>query len=73
QTSYMSSGDTVNQDFDGTCVGAAGCTSVGNPLLAATGSKLLTNRDQTYKQFTQELRLQGKAANGLIDYLVVAF
>ncbi len=73
QTSYMSSGDTVNQDFDGTCVGAAGCTSVGNPLLAATGSALLTNRDQTYKQFTQEVRLQGNAANGLIDYIVGAF
>ena len=73
QTSYMSSGDTVNQDFDGTCKGAAGCTSVGNPLLAATGSQLLTNRDQTYKQFTQELRLQGKAANGMLDYLLGAF
>jgi iron complex outermembrane receptor protein len=73
QTSYMSSGDTVNQDFDGTCVGAAGCTSVGNPLLAATGSQLLTNRDQTYKQFTQEVRLQGNAANGLVDYIVGAF
>ena len=73
QTSYMSSGDTVNQDFDGTCVGAAGCTSVGNPLLAATGSQLLTNRDQTYKQFTQEVRLQGSAANGLVDYIVGAF
>jgi iron complex outermembrane receptor protein len=73
QTSYMSSGDTVNQDFDGTCKGAAGCTSVGNPLLAATGSALLTNRDQTYKQFTQEVRLQGKAANGLVDYIVGAF
>ncbi|MFM9935461.1 MAG: TonB-dependent receptor plug domain-containing protein, partial [Novosphingobium sp.] len=70
QTSYMSSGDTVNQDFDGTCVGAPGCTSVGNPLRAATGSMLLTHRDQTYKQFTQEVRLQGRAANGLIDYLV---
>ncbi len=73
QTSYMSSGDTVNQDFDGTCVGAPGCTSVGNPLLAATGSVLLTNRDQTYKQFTQELRLQGKAADGLVDYIVGAY
>lgn len=73
QTSYMSSADTVNQDFDGTCVGAAGCTSVGNPLLAATGSQLLTNRDQTYKQFTQEVRLQGKVADGLVDYIVGAF
>ncbi|WP_298171121.1 TonB-dependent receptor [Novosphingobium sp.] len=73
QTSYMSSADTVNQDFDGTCKGATGCTSVGNPLLAATGSALLTNRDQTYKQFTQEVRLQGKAANGLVDYIVGAF
>lgn len=73
QTSYMSSADTVNQDFDGTCVGAAGCTSVGNPLLAATGSVLLTNRDQTYKQFTQELRLQGKALDGLVDYIAGAY
>lgn len=73
QTSYMSSGDTVNQDFDGTCKGATGCTSVGNPLLAATGSVLLTNRDQTYKQFTQELRLQGKAVDGLVDYIVGAY
>ncbi len=71
QTSYMSSGDTVNQDFDGTCVGATGCTSIGNPLLR--GGSLLTNRDQTYKQFTQEVRLQGKAANGLVDYIVGAF
>ena len=71
QTSYMSSGDTVDQDFDGTCTGAAGCTSVGNPLLG--GGALLTNRDQTYKQFTQEVRLQGKAANGLVDYIVGAF
>ncbi len=71
QTSYMSSGDTVNQDFDGTCVGATGCTSIGNPLLG--GGSLLTNRDQTYKQFTQEVRLQGKAANGLVDYIVGAF
>ncbi|GEO01351.1 TonB-dependent receptor [Novosphingobium sediminis] len=73
QTSYMSSGDTVNQDFDGTCKGAPGCTSVGNPLLAATGSQLLTFRDQTYKQFTQEIRLQGKAADGLIDYIAGAY
>ncbi len=73
QTVYMSSADTVNQDFDGTCKGAPGCTSVGNPLLAATGSQLLTNRDQTYKQFTQEVRLQGKAADGLVDYIVGAF
>lgn len=74
QTSYMSSGDTVNQDFDGTCIGAAGCISpIGNPLLAATGSQLLTNRDQTYKQFTQEVRLQGSAANGMVDYIVGAF
>ena len=73
QTSYMSSCDTVNQDFDGTCRGAAGCTSVGNPLLAATGSQLLTNRDQTYKQFTQELRLKGKAGDGLVDYIVGAY
>jgi iron complex outermembrane receptor protein len=74
QTSYMSSGDTVDQDFDGTCIGAAGCIStIGNPLLAATGSQLLTFRDQTYKQFTQEVRLQGKAADGLVDYLVGAF
>ncbi len=73
QTSYMDSEDTVDQDFDGTCVGAAGCTSVGNPLLAATGSALKTNRDQTYKQFTQELRLQGSAVNGMFDYVVGAF
>lgn len=73
QTAYMSSEDTVNQDFDGTCAGAVGCTSVGNPLLAATGSQLLTNRDQTYKQFTQEVRLQGSAANGLVDYIFGAF
>lgn len=73
QTSYMNSGDTVNQDFDGTCTGAPGCTSVGNPLLAATGSVLLTNRDQTYQQFTQEVRLQGKAANGFVDYLAGVF
>ncbi|WP_295526163.1 TonB-dependent receptor [Novosphingobium sp. Chol11] len=73
QTSYISSGDTVNQDFDGTCRGAPGCTSVGNPLLAATGSQLLTNRDQTYKQFTQEVRLQGKALGDQLNYIVGAF
>ncbi len=73
QTSYMDSEDTVDQDFDGTCRGAPGCTSVGNPLLAATGSALKTNRDQTYKQFTQEVRLQGSALNGMFDYIVGAF
>lgn len=73
QTSYMDSEDTVDQDFDGTCVGLPGCTSVGNPLLAAIGSQLATNRDQTYKQFTQEVRLQGSAMNGMFDYVVGAF
>ena len=72
QTSYMDESDTVQQDFDGTCVGAAGCTSVGNPLLAATGSVLLTVRDQTYTQFTQEARLQGKALKQF-DYQLGVF
>jgi iron complex outermembrane recepter protein len=73
QTSYMDSEDTVDQDFDGTCVGSPGCTSIGNPLLAATGSQLKTNRDQTYEQFTQEVRLQGSALNGMFDYVAGAF
>lgn len=60
QTAYMDEADAVHQVFDGTCVTSPGCTSVTNPLLAATGGYLQTFRDQTYKQFTEELRLQGK-------------
>lgn len=72
QTAYMDEGDTVSQAFDGTCVTAPGCTTVTNPLLAATGGYLETLRDQTYKQFTQELRLQGQVMEQF-DYLVGAF
>lgn len=72
QTSYMNEADTVYQDFDGTCVTGPGCTSVTNPLLAATGGFLETLRDQTYKQFTEEARLQGKIF-GQFDYLVGAY
>ncbi len=71
QTSYMNEADTVFQDFDGTCVTGPGCTSVTNPLLAATGGYLQTIRDQTYKQFTEELRLQGKVSQ--FDYLAGAY
>ena len=69
QSAYIDESDTVWQDFDGTCATGPGCTSVKNPLLAATGGYLETLRDQTYSQFTQELRLQGKAGSQ-IDYLV---
>ena len=72
QTSYMEEADTVKQDFDGTCATGAGCTSVTNPLLAATGGYLQTFRDQTYQQFTQEVRLQGKIGPQF-DYLLGAF
>jgi len=72
QTAYMDEADTVWQDFDGTCVTGTGCKSVTNPLLAATGGYLETLRDQTYTQFTQELRLQGKAGSQ-IDYLLGAY
>lgn len=72
QTSYMDESDSVNQVFDGTCVTQPGCTTVTNPLLAATGGYLQTFRDQTYKQFTQEVRLQGKIGPQL-DYLLGAF
>ncbi len=72
QSAYMSEADAVYQDFDGTCVTGAGCTSVTNGLLAATGGYLETFRDQTYKQFTEELRLQGKVGTQ-IDYLLGAF
>ena len=72
QTSYMDEADSVHQDFDGTCVTAPGCTSVTNPILAATGGYLQTFRDQTYKQFTQELRLQGKIGPQF-DYLLGMF
>ncbi|MFZ9394901.1 MAG: TonB-dependent receptor [Erythrobacter sp.] len=69
QTAYIDSEDTVWQNFDGTCVTAPGCVTVTNPLLAATGGFLQTLRDQTYKQFTQELRLQGSTGEGQVDYL----
>lgn len=69
ETAYMDESDTVAQNFDGTCVTGAGCTSVTNPLLAATGGYLQTLRDQTYKQFTQEVRLQGKVLEQF-DYLL---
>lgn len=72
QTSYMDEADAVMQDFDATCVTGPGCTSVTNPILAGTGGFLQTFRDQTYKQFTQELRLQGKIGPQL-DYLLGAF
>ena len=72
QTAYMHEADAVYQDFDGTCVTGAGCTSVTNGLLAATGGFLETFRDQTYKQFTQELRLQGKVGSQF-DYIAGLF
>lgn len=72
ETAYMDEADTVSQNFDGTCVTGPGCTSVTNPLLAATGGYLQTLRDQTYKQFTQEVRLQGKVLEQF-DYLLGAY
>ncbi len=72
QTAYMEEADKVDQDFDGTCVTAPGCTTVRNPLLGATGGFLQTIRDQQYKQFTEEVRLSGKAF-GQIDYLAGVF
>ena len=71
QTAYMDETDTVDQDFDGTCVTAPGCTTVKNPLLGGTGGFLQTKRDQTYKQFSEELRLSGKV--GPVDYLLGAY
>lgn len=59
QTAFMDEADSVYQDFDGTCVTGPGCTSVTNPLLAGTGGYLETFRDQTYQQFTHEMRLSG--------------
>lgn len=72
QTVYMREADKVYQDFDGTCVTSPGCTSVTNPLLAATGGFLETIRDQTYRQFTQEVRLQGNVMEQF-SYLLGAF
>lgn len=72
QTSFMNEADDVHQDFDGTCTFAPGCTSVGNPLLAATGSYLETIRDQTYGQFTEEARLAGTFWSDF-DYLAGLF
>ncbi len=72
QTAYMDSADIVHQDFDGTCVTGPGCTSVTNPLLGATGGFLETIRDQTYKQFTEEVRLQGNIFDQF-DYLLGAY
>lgn len=72
QTAFMTSNDLVDQDFDGTCAGSPGCVTVGNPLLAATGSVLHTVRDQTYQQFTQEVRLTGTIWSR-IDYLAGLF
>jgi iron complex outermembrane receptor protein len=69
QTSFIKEADSVNQDFDGTCVTAPGCTTVKNPLLAGVGGYLETLREQTYRQFTQEVRLQGHALDQ-IDYLL---
>jgi len=70
QTAYMDEADNVHQVFDGTCVTAPGCTSVGNPLLG--GGALNTIRDQKYKQFTQEVRLAGSFWDQ-VDYIVGAF
>ena len=72
QTAYMSESDTVHQDFDGTCVTSPGCTTVTNPILGATGGYLQTIRDQTYRQFTQEVRLQGSALDQF-NYLAGVF
>jgi len=69
QTAYINESDTVWQDYDGTCETGPGCTTVGNTLLAATGGFLEVYRDQKYTQFTEELRLQGKAGSQF-DYLL---
>ena len=66
QTAYMDEADLVHQDFDGTCVGSPGCVSVGNPLI---GAALHTIRDQTYKQVTEELRLNGDLWDDAVEYL----
>ena len=72
-TAYMDSEDIVFQDFDGTCSTApTGCTFPGTNLLLTNAANpvgvLHTIRDQTYEQFTQEVRLSG--SNGAFDYLV---
>ncbi len=68
-TGYLDSEDFVAQDFDGTCLGAAGCPAgLINLALAPTGGILHTQRDQEYKQFTQEIRLAGDV--GRLDYLL---
>ncbi len=81
QTAFMDEADTVHQDFDGTCVGVnsfggpfipPGCTTVTNPLLAATGGALHTIRAQKYQQFTEEARLAGSFLDQF-DYLVGLF
>jgi iron complex outermembrane receptor protein len=72
QTAYMDESDLVDQDFDGTCVTSPGvnppgCNSAGNPLLG--GGPLHTIRDQSYKQFTQEVRLNGGLWDNALQYL----
>lgn len=74
QSAYIDEADRVYQAFDGTCyvsffTPGAGCASVGNPLLGSLGGYLETLRDQTYKQFTQEVRLQGTIWDQF-DYLL---
>ncbi|MEO0981291.1 MAG: TonB-dependent receptor [Pseudomonadota bacterium] len=71
-TAYVDSEDLVNQDFDGTCSTLVACppTAV-NALLASPTNPagvLHTVRDQTYEQFTQEVRLAGE--QGPFDYLL---
>lgn len=74
-TAYIDSEDTVFQDFDGTCSSSPGCPFGGVNLLLASAANPLgvlhTIRDQTFEQFTQEIRLAG--STGPIDYLVGAY
>jgi iron complex outermembrane receptor protein len=73
QTTYMVEGDTVLQDYDGTCafgIAPPGCTTYGNANYGFT--PLEVNRIQHYQEFTQEEHATGSFLNQF-DYIVGAF
>lgn len=77
QSAYMDEQDTVNQDYDATCLGDPGCPNnpggpdgTGNALYGAL--PLQVDRIQKYQQFTEEVRLTGTVFDHF-DYIVGTF
>lgn len=68
---YIDSEDFQNADYDGNCIGTAGCPFSGpvNPLQ----QPLHTERPQEHRQFSQELRLAGSILEDKLDYLAGAY